>query len=259
MDERKKVMKMLFMGYLTLFIMLLFIIFLISKKDVKKGNIEKTVVVTGNATINVAPDIANVSFELFAREKTAKKAKDANDEMLKNLNTVLKKYNIKKDELNINHMNIRPYYEYHNNSSELVAYSAEKTITVKMKDITKYNDFIDDLLKVGISNIHSVDFALEDLKAIKDKARVKAIESAKEKAELLATTFSKKIIDVLEISEPDSSVRYFQSNYAQGNYSGRLLSQQSMLEEKMASDGALEEERGSIKVGASLSVVFLIE
>ena len=67
MDERKKVMKMLFMGYLTLFIMLLFIIFLISKKDVKKGNIEKTVVVTGNATINVAPDIAHVSFELFAR------------------------------------------------------------------------------------------------------------------------------------------------------------------------------------------------
>ena len=88
---------------------------------------------------------------------------------------------------------------------------------------------------------------------MRDQARVKAVESAKEKAELFASSISKKIIDVIEISENDVSVRYSQSNYR-----GKLKN--SMVDSVGATDGAgIEEKRGNIAVSASVSVLFVME
>ena len=252
MDERKKVLKVLFIGYVTVFLMLLFIMYLIVSRN--GGSVDAVhVSVSGSATINVAPDVANVSFDLLTKEKTAQEAKEANDAMLKKLNEVLKKYEIKETELKMNYINIHPYYQYKANSHELAGYEAQKAITIKIKEIDKYNSFIDDLLKVGISNINSVDFTVEDIKTVRNQARVKAVESAKEKAELFASSISKKIIDVIEISENDVSVRYSQSNY-------RGMLKNSMVDSVGVTDGAgIEEERGNIAVSASVSVVFIMK
>lgn len=255
MDERKKVLKVLFIGYVTVFLMLLFIMYLLVSKD---GSAENAghISVSGSATVNVAPDTANVSFELSTKKKTAQEAKDANDAMLKKVNEVLKKYEIKENELNMNYINIRPYYEYRGNSNELAGYVAQKNITIKIKEIEKYNNFIDDLLKVGISNINSVDFAVEDIKSVRNQARVKALENAKEKAELFASSVSKKVVDVIEISESDVSVRYSQANY-KSNYSGALRN--SMLTKSADEKESINEERGNIAVSTSVSVVFVME
>ena len=252
MDERKKVLKVVFIGYVTVFLMLLFIMYLIVSRN--GGSVDAVhVSVSGSATINVAPDVANVSFDLLTKEKTAQEAKEANDAMLKKLNEVLKKYEIKETELKMNYINIHPYYQYKANSHELAGYEAQKAITIKIKEIDKYNSFIDDLLKVGISNINSVDFTVEDIKTVRNQARVKAVESAKEKAELFASSISKKIIDVIEISENDVSVRYSQSNY-------RGMLKNSMVDSVGVTDGAgIEEERGNIAVSASVSVVFIMK
>lgn len=252
MDERKKVLKVLFIGYVTVFLMLLFIMYLIVSRN--GGSVDAVhVSVSGSATINVAPDVANVSFDLLTKEKTAQEAKEVNDAMLKKLNEVLKKYEIKETELKMNYINIHPYYQYKANSHELAGYEAQKAITIKIKEIDKYNSFIDDLLKVGISNINSVDFTVEDIKTVRNQARVKAVESAKEKAELFASSISKKIIDVIEISENDVSVRYSQSNY-------RGMLKNSMVDSVGVTDEAgIEEERGNIAVSASVSVVFIMK
>lgn len=250
MDERKKVLKMLFIGYLTVFLMLLFIMYLIVFQN---GRIvdARHVSVSGLATINVIPDVANVSFDLLTKEKTAQEAKEANDAMLKKLNEVLKKYEIKETELKMNYINIHPYYQYKANLRELAGYEAQKTITIKIKEIDKYSSFIDDLLRIGISNINGVDFAIEDIKTVRNQARVKALEIAREKAELFASSVSKKIVDVIEVSESDSG---FHHN-AQANYRGML--KQAMV--NGTNEVGVEEERGNIAVSASVSVVFIME
>ncbi len=258
MDERKKVLKVLFIGYVTVFLMLLFIMYLIVFRG---GNGDGTndghISVSGSATINVSPDIANVSFGLSTKEKTAQAAKEANDAMLKNLNEVLKRYEIKETELSMNYINIRPYYEYRGNSNQLAGYVAQKTITIKIKEIEKYNSFVDDLLKIGISEINSVDFAVEDIKTARNQARIKAVESAREKAELFASSISKQIVDVIEISESDISVRYSQANY-KSNYRGMLHTAMKDSDAVTGGDG-IEEERGNIAVSASVSVVFVMK
>ena len=258
MDERKKVLKVLFIGYVTVFLMLLFIMYLIVFRSgdgdgINDGHIS----VSGSATINVSPDIANVSFGLSTKEKTAQAAKEANDAMLKNLNEVLKRYEIKETELSMNYINIRPYYEYRGNSNQLAGYVAQKTITIKIKEIEKYNSFVDDLLKIGISEINSVDFAVEDIKTARNQARIKAVESAREKAELFASSISKQIVDVIEISESDISVRYSQANY-KSNYRGMLHTAMKDSDAVTGGDG-IEEERGNIAVSASVSVVFVMK
>lgn len=258
MDERKKVLKVLFIGYVTVFLMLLFIMYLIvfrggNGDGINDGHIS----VSGSATINVSPDIANVSFGLSTKEKTAQAAKEANDAMLKNLNEVLKRYEIKETELSMNYINIRPYYEYRGNSNQLAGYVAQKTITIKIKEIEKYNSFVDDLLKIGISEINSVDFAVEDIKTARNQARIKAVESAREKAELFASSISKQIVDVIEISESDISVRYSQANY-KSNYRGMLHTAMKDSDAVTGGDG-IGEERGNIAVSASVSVVFVMK
>lgn len=251
MDERKKVMKMLFFGYATLFVLLLTVIFLISfrRDGASSKHMQREVSVQGTATITASPDIANVSFEISAKEKTAQAAKDANDRLSSKLNEILKKYDIKESDLRMNYINIRPQYEYHDNRSEVTGYVAQKTITIKIKDIEKYDNFINDLLAIGISNINSVEFTVEDLVVVRNKARTKALEVAREKAELYAGIFGKKIVDVVDISENDSSVRY--NNVA--NYRGMAKSS------GMSDESALKEERGSISVDATLFAVFVME
>lgn len=256
MDERKKVLKVLFIGYVTVFLTLLFIMYLIVSKNGSSADVGH-VSISGSATVNVAPDIANVSFGLSTKEKTAQAAKEANDAMLKSLNEVLKKYEIKESELSMNYINIRPYYEYRSNNNEIVGYVAQKTITIKIREIEKYNNFIDDLLKIGISDINSVDFAVENIKNVRNQARIKAMENAREKAELFASSISKKIVDVIEISESDVSVRYSQANH-KSNYSSVAMLQNSMMDANEAG-GAVQEERGNIAVSASVSVVFVME
>ena len=258
MDERKKVLKVLFIGYVTVFLMLLFISYLIVFRSGNGDGInDGHISVSGSATINVSPDIANVSFGLSTKEKTAQAAKEANDAMLKNLNEVLKRYEIKETELSMNYINIRPYYEYRGNSNQLAGYVAQKTITIKIKEIEKYNSFVDDLLKIGISEINSVDFAVEDIKNVRNQARIKAVESAREKAELFASSISKQIVDVIEISESDISVRYSQANY-KSNYRGMLHTAMKDSDAVTGGDG-IEEERGNIAVSASVSVVFVMK
>ncbi len=254
MDPRKTVIKMLFIGYATVFVLLLFIIYLLSFGKETKKSAEGEVSVEGFATITASPDVANVSFELSAKEKTASKAKEANDAMQMKMNDVLKKYNVEEKDLKMNYINIRPYYEHSNGRSEIAGYIAQKTITIKVKKIEEYNAFIDDLLKIGISNVNSVEFTLEDVKATKKQAREKALEAAREKAELYAGTLGKRIVDVLQISELDSGVRYHQA----ANY--RNAKMLTSRKEVMADEaGGLEEERGSISVNASLFVVFLMK
>jgi len=258
MDERKKVLKVLFIGYVTVFLMLLFISYLIVFRSGNGDGInDGHISVSGSATINVSPDIANVSFGLSTKEKTAQAAKEANDAMLKNLNEVLKRYEIKETELSMNYINIRPYYEYRGNSNQLAGYVAQKTITIKIKEIEKYNSFVDDLLKIGISEINSVDFAVEDIKTARNQARIKAVESAREKAELFASSISKQIVDVIEISESDISVRYSQANY-KSNYRGMLHTAMKDSDAVTGGNG-IEEERGNIAVSASVSVVFVMK
>lgn len=134
---------------------------------------------------------------------------------------------------------------------------AQKTITIKIKEIEKYNSFVDDLLKIGISEINSVDFAVEDIKNVRNQARIKAVESAREKAELFASSISKQIVDVIEISESDISVRYSQANY-KSNYRGMLHTAMKDSDAVTGGDG-IEEERGNIAVSASVSVVFVMK
>ncbi len=252
MDERKKVMRMLFAGYLTLFIMLLFLIYLVAFH--KKGNaMLSQISVEGSATITVAPDVANVSFDLSTKERTPAAAKEANDAMLSRLNEILKKYDIQQKELKMNYINIRPYYEYNGNRSDIAGYTAQKMITVKIKKIEEYNSFIDDLLKIGVSNVNSVEFSIEDVKSAKDEAREKALQAAREKAELYSKLAGKTIVDVLEISEHEASMRY----NGLSNYRSNIMTKQGMASSAEDAGGeSMQEEMGSISVNASIVVAF---
>jgi len=242
---------MLVVGYTTLLILLLFIIYLLTFGKNVKGSTEGEVSVEGFATITTSPNVANVSFELSSRAKTASEAKEANDSMQMKMGEVLKKYDIQEKDLKMNYINIRPYYDHINGRSEIVGYIAQKTITIKIKEIEKYNTFIDDLLKIGISNVSSVEFTLEDVNLIRNQAREKALEAAREKAELYSKTLGKKIVDVVQISELDSGVRYNQvANYRNVRKNAGLA---------MDETANKEEERGSIAVNASLFVVFLMK
>lgn len=257
MDERKKVLRMLFFGYVSIFVLLLFIIYLVGFRKPKGGegthSLFTQVSVQGTATITAVPDIANISFELSTKEVTAQKAKEANDAMLLKLNDVLAKYDIKEKELKMNYINIYPYYDNVAGRSTIVGYMARKTITVKIKEIEKYSSFIDDILKIGINSVHSVEFSLDDTKVAKNNARKKALEAAREKAELYASEVGKKIVNVVEISEDLSSMRY----NPVANYRSNLKSAGRGMKEDM--EDSFQEERGSISVEASISVIFAME
>lgn len=238
-----------FFGFISSFILILVVAGLVCFLFVFWNNSskERRIEVSGTATVYTAPDEALVSFGIKTREKTSQLAKQASDKILADVTALLKKFGISEDNLNVDGLEIRPYFAERDYNT-IQGYTASKDISVKIKDVSKYSVFVDELLKIGIQNIYRVHFSASDIKKYRDEARVKALSVAREKAELFAKNANSEIVRVLVIRE----------NPADGYGYARAISQSNALsKESMAAGG--EEDLGSISVVASVSVSYEIK
>lgn len=216
----------------------------------KGASKEKRINVEGNATVYAVPDEANISFGVKAKGKTPVLAKDANDKIIADVTVLLKKFEITEDNLSIERVSVRPYYSKGNHDSVVEGFDVIKDIGIKIKDLSKYNRFIDELLKIGIEDIYHVRLGVSDLRKYKDEARIKALAAAREKAELLAKNADTSVLRVLLISENNEP-----------GYLRNYISQNAVLMNDPAGggeDSLFEEELGRIPVNASLSVSYEI-
>ncbi len=110
--------------------------------------------VTGEATVSVPPDLAQIEGGVSSDAKTAREASEAN-------NAAMAKPTI-------------------------VGYHASNRVTIRLRDVTRIANVIDTLVGAGANDIGGVNFMVSQASKLLDQAREQAVADARRKAEIYA-------------------------------------------------------------------------
>ena len=113
------------------------------------------IVVTGEGSVAVPPDYAEIRTGVTTRGKTAKEALDANSKLMTAVNTVLQNAGIEQKDIQTSRFSIEPVYaqQQPNNVRTLTGFEAVNQVRVTVRQIAKLGDILDKLVSAGATDI----------------------------------------------------------------------------------------------------------
>ena len=171
--------------------------------------------VTGEATMSVAPDQAQVDGGVTSDAKTAREASDANNAAMGKVLLALKGGGIDEKDYQTSRLSLQPKYAPERSGpSTVVGYRASNRVTIKVRDVTKIAGVIDILVAAGANEIGGINFVVSQASKLLDDIRDKAIADARRKAEIYAKAAGVTLGEPLSISEDGGSVPVFRGKMA---------------------------------------------
>ena len=119
------------------------------------------VLVKGEATSKVAPDMATITFELIAYEKEANKAMGVVNVRGVEVVTLLKKYDVKLSDIQsfalykeIKRQRNRDYEE-----GKIIGYEVSQSFDITLRNLADYSEIMDQL--IGMKNLNDVNISFD--------------------------------------------------------------------------------------------------
>ena len=211
---------------------------------------EAVIVVSGDASSSVVPDIAMVTLGVTSLEKTAREALDGNNKAMGDVLKALKEQGIAHKDLQTSGFAIQPQYVYPTNSDGsqkppvLTGYQVVNGLTVRVRNLAKLGAILDQAVTLGVNQGGDIRFTNDDPAKTIDEARKSAVKVAFDKAKTLADAAGVKLGRVIEISETN------------GQAEPQPMMRMSMA--KQAQD-AVPVATGESSYSVSVNVTFAIE
>jgi uncharacterized protein YggE len=197
---------------LSLFITLCLLIF--STASMAADDPTPRILVSGEGSVNLAPDMAILTLSVTRQAETARAALDANSLAMKEFQTAMKAAGIEARDLQTSGFSIQPNYFYppqkpsgKREPPQIVGYTVRNSLTVRVRDISSVGSILDKSVSLGVNEGGNIMFTNEDPSEAITQARVKAMQNAIDKAETLANAAGVKTGQLLEISEQSFSPR----------------------------------------------------
>lgn len=161
------------------------------------------VIVTGEGSVTVAPDYAEITSGVTTQAKTAKDATAANSTAMAAINAALQNAGIAQKDIQTSRFSVAPVYgpPQPNSVPKLVGFSVANQLDIKVRQIGQVGAILDALIAAGATDAGSVQFLHSDTSKPLDQARQAAIADARRKAELYAQAAGLKLGDVAWITE----------------------------------------------------------
>jgi hypothetical protein len=159
--------------------------------------------VTGEASVSVPPDLAQIDGGVSTEAKTAREASEANNVAMGKVLLALKSAGIDEKDFQTSRLSLQP--EYANQSrpgpNVVIGYRVSNRVTIKLRDVTKVASTIDTLVGAGANEIGGINFTVQAASKLLDEARTRAIADARRKAEIYAAAAGVTLGAPLSISE----------------------------------------------------------
>jgi uncharacterized protein len=170
-----------------------------------QGDFPSSISVTGEATLSVAPDLAQVDAGVTSDAKTAREASEANNAAMGKVLLALKGAGIAEKDYQTSRLSLQPQYPPNRSGpSPIVGYRASNRVTVRVRDVTKVASLIDTLVGAGTNDIGGINFMVSQASKLLDDARTEAVADARRKAEIYAKAAGVTLGAPLSISEGGS-------------------------------------------------------
>src|SRR6267142_2389797 len=162
--------------------------------------------VTGEATVSVPPDQAQIDAGVATEAKTAREASDTNNAAMGKVLLALKGAGIEEKDYQTSRLSLQPQYAPNRpGPSAITGYRASNRVSIKLRDVTKVANVIDTLIGAGANEIGGINFVVSQASKLLDEAREKAVADARRKAEIYAKAAGVTLGAPLGISEEGNS------------------------------------------------------
>jgi uncharacterized protein YggE len=173
--------------------------------------------VTGEATVQVAPDQAQIDGGVANDAKTAREASEANNAAMGKVLLALKSAGIDERDFQTSRLSLQPQYAPNRSGpSPIVGYRAANRVTIRVRDVTKVASVIDVLVGAGANDIGGINFMVSQASKLLDEAREQAISDARRKAQIYARAAGVALGEPIAISEAGSATPVFRGKVAGG-------------------------------------------
>jgi uncharacterized protein YggE len=163
------------------------------------------ITVSGEATVSVAPDLAQIDAGVTSDAKTAREASEANNAAMAKVLLALKGAGIADKDYQTSRLSLQPQYAPRPSAlagpSSIVGYRASNRVTVRLRDVAKLANVIDTLVGAGANDIGDIGFSVSNASKLLDEAREQAVADARRKAEIYAKAAGVTLGAPLSIAE----------------------------------------------------------
>jgi len=212
----------------------------------------RTIFVTGNAEIRVAPDEVQLTVGVETNAMAVDAARSTSETRVKAIVQAARDQGVPADHVRSEFLNIEPRYD----GRQFLGFNARRSLTITLRDIARFEPLLSGVLAAGATHIHGVDFRTTRLREHRDEARRLALVAARDKAAAMAAAFNTTLGDPVSIQEGSSG---WWSPYSTwwGSRGGMMV--QNVMQSAGGGSGAPPDDAlvpGQIAVSASVNVTF---
>lgn len=178
----------------------------------------KTITVSAEGKVTVSPDIAKLSFSVVSQGINPKTLADNNNKKMNAAIDFAKSKGIEEKDIKTTDYNLSPRYEYDEKTKKtfISGYTLTQTILVKIRDLNKVAEILAGLPALGINQISSISFDIDDQEKYLSEARNQAFDKVKEKAMAMTEKNGVKLGQVINFYEYQPISYYPQTKAAMG-------------------------------------------
>ena len=145
--------------------------FAIALQAQEQKNSVPQITVTGEGKVKIVPDQAVVTVGFQNSGKDAKEVKNLNDEVVDKVIKFLKKSGVPATDYKTNNVSLNKSYDYEKKKYNFQAY---QTLSITLKDLTKYDEIMMGLNDAGVNSIQGVEFKSSKMEDYERDARKKS-------------------------------------------------------------------------------------
>lgn len=167
---------------------------------------DRSITVTGEATVSVAPDNANIRLGVTSQGKNAREASEANARQMTNVLAAIREAGVADRDVQTSRLSLQPQYEQGKaGPARLLGFQVTNQVTIRIREIDKFPGILDRAIAAGANEMSGIEFVVSEQSKLLDQARDDAVTDARRKAELFARAAGVKLGAVTSITEEGSS------------------------------------------------------
>lgn len=139
--------------------------------------------VSATASMEVAPDMATINFDVNGTGKTSGEATAASASKMEAVRRALLGCNILSEDITTSSYTLYPDLD---TKGKTTGYTARNSLSIKVKDISKIGTVIDKISSAGIDRINNVAFDVANKSLYRNKLLAQAVENARQEAAVVA-------------------------------------------------------------------------
>ena len=207
----------------------------------------RTINVTGNAQVILAPDIAYISIGVHNEAKSAKEAVASNNSQTQAVIDAIKGQGVDAKDIQTTNFSVYQQEKFAPTGEDLgLFFMTDNTVYVTMRDITKIGAILDASIAAGANSIYGITFDVQNKDAALATGRDQAMADAKAQAESLTKAGGAILGDVQSIS-------YYSSSPSPIYYDNKAAAA------GMGGGGSVPISTGQLTLTVSVSVTYAIK